>query len=189
MNAETDQKNRRLLRRLLVIPVVMLGFGYAQVPLYSAFCDYTGFNRGAQRALAAGASMPVGRSVLVQFDANVDPHAPFRFRPMILSRRVYPGALARIEYEIENLSDKRVIGQAVPSYGPAAAGAYFRKIECFCFRQQVLAPHERRRMPVLFLLDDRMPAGIGTVTLSYTLFRVPAADVRVTARSASAGSA
>jgi cytochrome c oxidase assembly protein subunit 11 len=75
-----------------------------------------------------------------------------------------------VEYELENLTGRPLVGRAVPSYGPAAAAAHFRKIDCFCFREQRLAPHEKIRLPVLFVLDKNVPRDLGVVTLSYTFF-------------------
>jgi cytochrome c oxidase assembly protein subunit 11 len=85
---------------------------------------------------------------------------------------VHPGELAQVVYEVENLSDRPVTGQAVPSYGPLLAAEYFRKLECFCFTRQVLEPGERRQMPVVFVVDPALPRDIGTSTLSYTFFEV-----------------
>ncbi len=84
---------------------------------------------------------------------------------------------------MENVRDRVVIGQAVPSYGPQHAGGYVKKLECFCFKQQTFAPHEVREMPVVFVLDRRLPEDVNTVTLSYTFFEVPAGSVRPAAEA------
>ena len=86
--------------------------------------------------------------------------------------QVHPGELATVEYEVLNDRSVAVTGQAVPSYGPAAAGEYFHKVECFCFQQQTLGPGETRRMPVTFVVDPKLPRDIGTISLSYTFFEV-----------------
>jgi cytochrome c oxidase assembly protein subunit 11 len=78
-----------------------------------------------------------------------------------------------VDYELVNLTDRPLTGRAVPSYGPARAGAYFQKIDCFCFREQRLAPGERLTLPVLFVLDRKLPPDLTVVTLSYTFFRLP----------------
>jgi cytochrome c oxidase assembly protein subunit 11 len=83
--------------------------------------------------------------------------------------------MAVVEFEVENRSRVPVVGQAIPSYGPKAAALHVRKLECFCFRQQRLAPGEIRRMPVQFVLDGDLPADVKTITLSYTYFEVNAA--------------
>jgi cytochrome c oxidase assembly protein subunit 11 len=79
----------------------------------------------------------------------------------------------RVDYEITNASDKRVVGQAVPRYLPAAAGEYVKKLDCFCFKQQSFAPGETKRFPVVFVIDPKMPREIGAITLAYSIFDVP----------------
>ena len=86
--------------------------------------------------------------------------------------QVHPGELATVEYEVSNERSVAVTGQAVPSYGPAYAGEYFKKVECFCFTQQTLAPGETRRMPVTFVIDPRLPRDVSSIALSYTFFEV-----------------
>jgi cytochrome c oxidase assembly protein subunit 11 len=85
---------------------------------------------------------------------------------------VHPGEVATVEYEVINVRNSPVTGQAVPSYGPASAGEYFHKIECFCFQQQTLAAGETRRMPVTFIVDPKLPKDVSTIALSYTFFEV-----------------
>ncbi|HEX6944585.1 MAG TPA: cytochrome c oxidase assembly protein, partial [Casimicrobiaceae bacterium] len=85
---------------------------------------------------------------------------------------VHPGAVVQVDFEVVNTSDRSITGQAIPSYGPPAAAAYVRKLECFCFTQQTLAPGERRQMPVVFVVDPKLPADIPALTLSYTFFEV-----------------
>jgi cytochrome c oxidase assembly protein subunit 11 len=85
---------------------------------------------------------------------------------------VHPGELTTVEYEVINVRAASVTGQAVPSYGPAYAGEYFKKVECFCFQSQTLAAGETRRMPVTFVIDPRLPKDVNTIALSYTFFEV-----------------
>ena len=92
---------------------------------------------------------------------------------MVNQIKVHPGELAMVEYAIVNQRAAPVTGQAVPSYGPQRAGEFFQKIECFCFQQQTLAPGETRRMPVLFVVDPKLPKDVNTIALSYTFFEVP----------------
>jgi len=73
---------------------------------------------------------------------------------------------------VVNASSVPVTGQAVASYGPQLAGEYFKKLDCFCFTQQTLAPGETRRMPVVFMVDSRLPKDVNTIALSYTFFQV-----------------
>jgi len=84
----------------------------------------------------------------------------------------HPGEVMQVVYEVENTSDRPVTGQAVPSYGPQLAGEYFKKLECFCFSKQSFEPHEKRQMPVVFVVDPKLPRDVATITLSYTFFEV-----------------
>ena len=157
--------------RLAAVSLAMFGFGFALVPLYDVFCDLTGLNRDAAQALVSNTQVDTSRSVRVELVANVQDGAVWRFTAPRQPVDVHPGELVRVDYELENLTDHFLIGRAVPSYGPAAAAAHFRKIDCFCFREQHLAPHEKLRLPVLFVIDRKVAADMKVMTLSYTFFQ------------------
>ena len=166
-------ENRRMRVRLAVVALAMFGFGYALVPFYDAICRALGVNDFAKADLRpANTQVDATRTVTVELDANAH-KLPWRFRPLVRHIRVHPGELATVEYEIANVRSEPVTAQAVPSYGPARAGEYLRKIECFCFTQQTLAAGETRRMPVVFVVDPKLPRDVNTITLSYTFFEVP----------------
>ena len=168
--------NRRLLVRLALSAVAMFGFGFLLVPFYEKICEVTGINNflrpeAEAGALAANTQVDTSRTILVQFDANLH-DLPWRFQPVQRSVNVHPGELVHIEYEVSNTRPEPVTGQAVPSYGPQLAGQYFRKLDCFCFAQQTLAPGEKRVMPVVFVVDPALPTDVNTITLSYTFFEL-----------------
>lgn len=171
--APRAQENRRMLLRLSVVAVCMFGFGYALVPFYDAICAALGVNSLVQQDSASPANTQIdaSRTVTVELDANAH-NLPWNFRPLVRHITVHPGELATVEYEIANVRSEPVTAQAVPSYGPARAGAHFRKMECFCFKQQTLAAGETRRMPVVFMVDPQLPRDVHTITLSYTFFEV-----------------
>lgn len=162
--------NARTLTKLVVATLGMFGFGFALVPFYYKICEVTGINSGDEQSLARNTQVDTRRWVTLEFDANTNTALPWQFKPMQRSLRVHPGQLVQVEYEVINNSNQAIVGQAVPSYGPARAAAFFKKIECFCFTPQTLAAGERRRMPVLFVLDPAMDKEVHTVTLSYTFF-------------------
>lgn len=170
-------ENRRLLVRLAISAAVMFGFGFLLVPFYEKICEVTGINNFLRPEAEAGArastntQVDTSRTILVQFDANLH-DLPWRFQPVQRSVNVHPGELVHIEYEVSNTRAEPITGQAVPSYGPQLAGQYFRKLDCFCFAQQTLAPGERRIMPVVFVVDPALPADVSTITLSYTFFEL-----------------
>jgi len=162
--------NAKTLGKLVVVTLGMFGFGFALVPFYYKICEVTGINSGAEQSLVKNTQVDSSRWVTLEFDANINEALPWRFKPLQRSLKVHPGQLVQVEYEVSNTSDQPIVGQAVPSYGPARAAAFFKKIECFCFTPQTLAAGESRRMPVLFVLDPSMDREVHTVTLSYTFF-------------------
>lgn len=173
--ADLALANRRLLKKLLVIAVMMFGFGFALVPFYEKICEVTGIrNVFRPDEAAANTQIDSTRRVSVEFDSNTR-RLPWTFKPLQSSVSVHPGELTQVVYEVRNTLDRPVTGQAVPSFGPQQAALYLRKMECFCFRQQTLAPGEVRRMPVVFVIDSKLPAELNTITLSYTFFEVEGA--------------
>ncbi|MBT9538782.1 cytochrome c oxidase assembly protein [Thiobacillus sp.] len=164
--------NAKTLSKLVFVTLLMFGFGFALVPFYYKICEATGINAGAEQSLVSNTQVDTSRWVTLEFDANTNTSLPWQFKPLQNSIKVHPGQLVQVEYEVVNTSNQPVVGQAVPSYGPARAAAFFKKIECFCFTPQTLAAGERRRMPVLFVLDRTMDRDVHTVTLSYTFFDV-----------------
>jgi len=169
----TRVSHGKLVRKLVLLAVGMFGFGFALVPFYDQICSALGVNSlvPIERGAAKNTQVDLSRSVTIELDANTH-DLPWRFRPLVRHLEVHPGELATIEYEVVNVRAQAVTGQAVPSYGPAHAGEYFKKVECFCFDQQTLAANEVRRMPVVFVVDPALPKDVTTITLSYTFFEV-----------------
>ena len=172
MNAEQALGNRRMLTRLSIVAVGMFGFGFALVPFYDHICRALGVDSMVERnELPANTQVDRTRLVTIELDANAH-GMPWRFQPVVRHLQVHPGEVVRVDYEVANVRDSAMTGQAVVSYGPALAGRFVRKLECFCFTQQTLAAGETRLMPVSFVLDATLPSDINTVTLSYTFFEV-----------------
>jgi cytochrome c oxidase assembly protein subunit 11 len=165
-------ENRRLSRRLAIVALGMFGFAFALVPFYNQICAALGVNSLGERSeIPVNTQIDTSRTVTIELDANAH-NLPWRFRPLVRELKVHPGELAMVEYEIVNVREAPVTGQAVPSYGPQLAAEYFHKIECFCFTHQTLAPGETRRMPVVFMVDPKLPKDVTTIALSYTFFEV-----------------
>ena len=167
-----SQANQRMLVKLLVVAAVMFGFGFAMVPFYRALCEAVGLNRVEKSDVVGNTQVDSTRTLTVEFDTNLRNDLPWSFTPVEKSVRIHPGALTQVTFEIRNHSGRAVTGQAIPSYGPQLAARHFRKLDCFCFTQQTLAPGEVRRMPVAFVIDAALPQDVNTVTLSYTFFEV-----------------
>ena len=156
----------------------MLGLSYAAVPLYQLFCQVTGFGGTTQKAEKAPDHV-LARQITVRFDANVAQSLAWRFRPVQNTVILKIGESVLAFYEAENQTKADLHGTATFNVTPEIAGAYFSKIECFCFTEQTLKPGERVDMPVTFFVDpeimnDPDAKNIKEITLSYTFF--PAAD-------------
>lgn len=164
-------QNRIMLRKLLVIVAVMLGFAYALVPMYRKICEVVGIS--ATRDVNFAAASPridQSRRVTVEFVATANQSAPLSFEAIDKQISVHPGEVATIRYRVVNTTGRVLVAQAVPSFGPQRAAKYFTKLECFCFSQQTLQPGEAREMPVVFYVNRDLPTGLDTITLGYTFF-------------------
>ena len=172
MTVELRDDNRRMLTRLSIVAMAMFGFGFALVPFYDHICRALGINSMVEKSEApANTVVDLTRKVTIELDANSH-GMPWRFQPTVRHLEVHPGELTQVMFEVRNGSDRAVTGQAIPSFGPQLAGRYFKKLDCFCFTQQTLAPGEVRRMPVAFVVEPALPQDVNTVTLSYTFFEV-----------------
>lgn len=166
--------NGTMLVKLLVIALAMFGFGYALVPIYKQICELTGVNILTPKDISiteiSNSQIDKSREVTIEFDANTQ--GPWRFRPTVSSMKVHPGEMTQVMYEVVNKQSYKMDAQAIPSYAPQQAAQYFKKMECFCFKQQTLAANEARQMPVVFYIDPKLPKDVKTITLSYTFFEV-----------------
>jgi cytochrome c oxidase assembly protein subunit 11 len=174
-----QRENLRMVGKLGVIALGMFAFGYALVPLYKAICEMTGINvlalserevPGAKLKLPANTQVDTSRLITVEFDVNT--RGPWDFKPERRSMEVHPGQLTTVMYEFQNIQNRTMAAQAIPSYAPRQAAQHFNKLECFCFTQYTLAPGEKKAWPVAFVIDPRLPKDVTTITLSYTFFEV-----------------
>jgi cytochrome c oxidase assembly protein subunit 11 len=173
---DVAKRNGRIALICGFVFVVMVGMAFAAVPFYRAFCQATGFNGAVKRAsFAPGA---VAQTVTVKFDANVN-GVDWKFEPVQPSQTVHLGAATLAFFRATNTGDKPVTGRALFNVVPEAAGQYFNKLECFCFRNQTLAPGQTAEFPVVYYVapgyaKDRDTRYQHEITLSYTFF--PAAE-------------
>jgi cytochrome c oxidase assembly protein subunit 11 len=157
-----------------VFVAAMVGAAYAAVPLYNWFCRTTGFGGTPQVATAAPADI-LQRKIKVRFDANVAGGLPWRFEPEQNSIEVKIGEVVTVNYRVVNESARETVGIASYNVSPGTVGAYFSKINCFCFTDQRLEAGEKRDMTVVFfvapdIVKDSEQDGLDTITLSYTMY-------------------
>ena len=154
----------------------MVGAAYASVPLYRLFCQVTGFD-GTPRIASAPSTQVLDKTVDIRFDANVAPGLAWRFEPARTTLKVRIGENTLAFYRATNLSDRPLRGTATYNVLPEQAAPFFNKLECFCFKEQLLQPGETLEMPVSFFIDpqivgDKDAHGVRHITLSYTFYPV-----------------
>jgi len=175
---DRDRRNRRTMLTMAGVGLSMLALGFASVPLYRIFCEQTGFGGTTKRADAnVTVQEAVGHTMSIRFDSNVQPGMPWQFYPEHRTDTVTVGRKDMAIFIAKNMSDKPVTGTASFNVTPTQAGAYFTKIQCFCFTEQTLQPGQEVRMPVLYfvdpkILDDPDNKDTQQITLSYTFYPV-----------------
>lgn len=170
------------LKRTILLSVLfvflMLGFSFALVPLYNVFCKITGINgkvdlqdSGTRARYKNDQPIP-NRLVTVEFDVNRNAQVPCHILPKHTALQVQPGVLTHTSYQVTNLSHQKLVIQAIPSISPGKVAKYLKKLECFCFNQQILEPHATMDLPLRFWLEPEFPDTVHRMTLSYTVFEI-----------------
>jgi cytochrome c oxidase assembly protein subunit 11 len=182
MTALLQHQKPKTLRRDVLIAAscgaavaVMVGASFAAVPLYNWFCRTTGF-AGTTQVAAAAPDRVLGRTLAIRFDSNVMPGLPWKFIPEQNEIDVRIGEVRTVHYKVVNESARTITAQASYNVSPPTVGAYFTKINCFCFTEQTMKPGETREMAVVFYVDPAIDRDsdqdlLNTITLSYTFFK------------------
>jgi cytochrome c oxidase assembly protein subunit 11 len=162
------------------VVALMVGASFAAVPFYDWFCRQTGYG-GVTQVSEKRPEQVLGRTIGVRFDSNVAPGLPWKFEPEQNEIQIHIGEVATVQYKVTNLAAREVSAQAGYNVSPPQVGAYFNKINCFCFTKQTMQPGETREMSVVFYVDPSIAKDgdqdrLSTITLSYTFYRLPDAD-------------
>jgi len=180
MAPETDRRKERSNRLVAGVCLAffggMIGMAYAAVPLYAMFCQMTGYGGTTQR-VDQYSDRVLDRKITVRFDANVSSGLPWDFKPVQREMTMNIGETAQAHYTAGNPFSVPTAGRATFNVTPDMAGAYFNKVECFCFTDTTLKPGETLDMPVVFFVDPAIVdvpelKDISTITLSYTFFPI-----------------
>jgi cytochrome c oxidase assembly protein subunit 11 len=160
-----------------VLVAAMVGASFAAIPLYKIFCSVTGF-AGTTQVARIAPKHELARELTIRFDSNVAPGLPWKFVPEQNEIKLHIGEVATVHYKVINEAARTIAAQASYNVTPTTVGAYFDKINCFCFTEQTLKPGETREMTVVFyvdpkIVDDRDQDPLNTITLSYTFYRLP----------------
>ncbi|WP_094462307.1 cytochrome c oxidase assembly protein [Pannonibacter phragmitetus] len=183
-----DARNRKVAFVCASIFFAMVGASFAAVPLYELFCQVTGFGGTTQRAESESGTV-IDRKITVRFDGNINGALPWSFKPQQRSVTLRMGETMQVAYEAHNTSSDVTTGTSVFNVTPFEAGAYFNKMQCFCFTEQALAAGEGVEMPVVFFVDPAMDEDpdlkhVKEITLSYTFYPVQHPVKPVAARPA-----
>jgi cytochrome c oxidase assembly protein subunit 11 len=178
---EPSTQNKARLRRDMIVAACcgvfvasMVGAAYASVPLYNWFCRTTGF-AGTPLVSEKAPDHILGRKIAIRFDSNVAPTLPWKFVPEQNEVTVRIGEVTTVHYKVINLAARQITAQASYNVSPPQVGAYFNKINCFCFTRQTMKPGETREMTVVFYVDPKIVQDsdqdtLNTITLSYTFY-------------------
>lgn len=170
------KSHKSVVISLLLILAIMICLTAASVPLFRLFCQATGY--GGTVKIYTKASETIGtKKIKIHFNADIDPNLKWKFQPEQLSLDLITGENKLAFYSAENLTNEEIVGMAIYNVTPQLAGKYFNKVECFCFNRQLMKPHEKVLMPVLFFIDpaieqDPNVKDIHEVTLSYSFFKL-----------------
>ena len=167
---------QRTVVQTVSVVILMGGLAWASVPFYNWFCRVTGFG-GTTNVAEAGSDLILDETIKVRFDASLDRDMPWTFKPEVREMEIRIGETGLAYYEAHNPLDVPIAGRATYNVTPYEAGAFFDKIDCFCFTEQVLMPGETVLMPVSFfvdpaIVDDREGQYVHTITLSYTFYQI-----------------
>jgi cytochrome c oxidase assembly protein subunit 11 len=171
---ETQRRIRRTALISAGVAAGMVGLAYASVPLYSLFCKVTGFG-GTPIVRTVNAGEVLDRTIAIRFDSNVAPGLNWRFTPESPEVNVRIGETTTVYYRVQNVGMTPTTGVATFNIQPDLAGAYFVKLECFCFTEKTLRPGEVTDSAVVFYVDpaivkDQNTEDLQSITLSYTYF-------------------
>ncbi len=182
-----SHSNRKVAVVCAGVFMFMVGAAYAAVPLYNLFCRVTGFG-GTTQVATAESDVIIDRKITVRFDGNVNHELPWKFKPVQRSVTLQMGETAQLEYVATNTGSGRTVGTSTFNVSPPTAGAYFNKLQCFCFTEQALESGETVQMPVVFFVDPEMDKDpelkhVKEITLSYTFFPVEEPERPVAAKA------
>ncbi|MBD8893000.1 cytochrome c oxidase assembly protein [Labrenzia suaedae] len=185
--AQSGKSNKKVAIACTCLFVSMIGAAYAAVPLYNLFCRATGFG-GTTQVADQASDRVIDRVVTIRFDGNVNHTLPWSFKPEHREIKIKMGETAQMNYLAVNKGSRKTVGTSVFNVTPLEAGAYFNKLQCFCFTEQALEPGQTVEMPVIFFVDPEMDndpelKNVREITLSYTFFPVDEPEKPVAARA------
>ena len=169
-----NEGSKKTIKTLSFAVLGMFTFSFALVPLYNVFCEVTGLNGKIELRATNDKNIEIdnGRDISLQFVSHNNEEMPWTFKPSEDTIKIQTGKYHTATSYVKNKTKKKKVAQAIPSVAPSKEDAHLKKLECFCFEQQELAPGEEALLPVRLIFDDKLPNSINSVVLSYTIFDV-----------------
>ena len=166
--------SRKTIKILCFAVIGMFTFSFALIPLYNVFCEVTGLNGKIELRATNDSNIEIdnGRDISVQFVSHNNEEMPWVFKPSEDIINIKTGKYHTATFYVKNTTNTKMTAQAIPSVAPSNAAPHLKKLECFCFEQQELAPGEEALLPIRLIFDDELPSAIKNVVLSYTIFDV-----------------
>lgn len=168
--------SKRLVIKLGLVTLAMFGFGYVLVPLYDLLCDVTGINGKVETKASAydpsRQTIDTSREVRMRFISIQNEAAPVSIVARQPTLTAHPGKVYQVDYTITNPTSEEIVIQAVPSVSPSQTADNLKKIQCFCFNNLTLKPHQELETSVVFYLENELEAYVSSVILSYTVFDI-----------------
>ena len=169
-----NEGGKKTIKMLSLAVLGMFFFSFALVPLYDVFCEVTGLNGKIDLSPTriVESDISEGRDITVQFVSHNNEQMPWDFGPSDEVINITTGKYYTATYYVKNTTSKAMVAQAIPSVAPSNAAAHLKKLECFCFEQQILKPGEEALLPVRLIFANELPDNINNIVLSYTIFDV-----------------
>lgn len=167
----------KAMRKHLIIMVLavagMFGFCYALVPLYNVFCEVTGLNgKTDDKPQPLITKVDKNRTITIELLSSTNEHTPAEFKSGHKKFSLHPGEYVQTHFTVKNLTNRPMVVQAIPSVSPNIGASHIKKVECFCFKKQYLAPNETAELPLKFTIDPAISHKISQMSLAYTLFDI-----------------
>ena len=171
--SNSKKSNALLIGGIVIVAGLMFGLGFAMAPFYDAVCEYFGISGKVKEAsVEKNFQVDESQEITLEFVTSVNGSMPLEFRAEKPKMSIHPGQYYTVKFYAKNLSDRKLVGQAIPSIAPVWAASHLQKTECFCFSAQEFEPRQEREMPVRFVVDPAVQDDVRDMTLSYTFFDI-----------------
>ena len=168
---DLEQKNKKTVRVLLFLVLVMFLFAVALIPLYDILCEITGINGKTKKSSAdLNYTVDLERNITLEFITSVGAQTRLEFKADRYAIKAHPGEVIKMRYRVTNKTKKRMLAKANSSITPGTAAAYVKNTECFCFESQTFEAGETKHLEVRIVVDPALPLHYKRLTFGLTFY-------------------